>query len=212
MCVVKSCCVYDFIKCSGLPILSHIRDLEPWIAVGDIVPLIEKLIPTLDKEEFHIEGQQAVHRNATVEQTAQLKGPLIIGEGCFVANGALLRDGVILDCETVVGHCGELKTSIMFRKSKIAHLNFVGDSLVGNGANIEAGAIIANYRNELEDKEIQVSVDGSLLRTGVTKFGAVVGDDAKIGANAVLAPGSLLKPGSVIRRGEVFDRSVEAGI
>lgn len=43
----------------------------------------------------------------------------------------------------------------MFPGSKIAHLNVVGDSIIGSGVKIEARTVIANYRNELADKVIR---------------------------------------------------------
>jgi acetyltransferase-like isoleucine patch superfamily enzyme len=42
-----------------------------------------------------------------------------------------------------------------------------------------------------------------VISTGVTKFGALVGDGSAIGANAVLSPGSLILPGTVIGRLEL---------
>ena len=123
-----------------------------------------------------------------------------------MANGSLLRGGVILDANCIVGHCGELKTSIMLAGSKIAHLNFVGDSLLGLGVNVEGGAVLANYRNELEDKEIFIAHGSQVIATGVEKFGAMLGDNTRIGANAVLSPRTLLGEGSIVKRGEVVDQ------
>ncbi len=45
-------------------------------------------------------------------------------------------------------------------------------------------------------KNIVLRVDGERIDTGLTKFGAVVGDDVEIGCNAVTSPGVLLGPGS----------------
>ena len=131
---------------------------------------------------------------------------MVIGPSCFVANGSLLRGGVILDANCIVGHCGELKTSIMFTGSKIAHLNFVGDSIIGCGSNVEGGAIIANYRNESVDKEIVVRYKNNLIKTGVFKFGAILGDNSRVGANAVIAPGALLLEHSIVKRGSSVDQ------
>ena len=70
-----------------------------------------------------------------------------------------------------------------------------------------AGAILANYRNEREEKEIRVLIDGRVHQTGVDKFGACVGNGTRIGANAVLAPGTLLAPNSIVRRLEIVDQA-----
>jgi bifunctional N-acetylglucosamine-1-phosphate-uridyltransferase/glucosamine-1-phosphate-acetyltransferase GlmU-like protein len=75
-------------------------------------------------------------------------------------------------------------------------MNFVGDSIIGADVNIEAGAIIANYRNELEGRNIRIAYRGQVIDTGVSKFGALVGDGSRIGANAVVAPSALLESAS----------------
>lgn len=131
---------------------------------------------------------------------------MIIGSNCFIANGSLVRGGVILETNCTIGHCSELKTAFLFTGSKLAHLNFVGDSVIGSDVNIEGGAVIANYRNEWLDKEIQVFHQNQRIATGVLKFGSLVGDHSRIGANAVIAPGAILSPNTIIRRGEAVDQ------
>lgn len=198
--------VKDFIKNSQLAILPFVEDLTPWDAVANIELIIKTIIETLDAGEYFINNDQAVHKSAIIEATAQLKGAVIVGPNCFVANGSLLRGGVILDANCIVGHCCEVKTSIMFMGSKVAHLSFAGDSILGCNANVEGGAILANYRNELDDKQIIVSYNGQKIATGVDKFGTILGDDTKVGANAVTAPGTLLAVDSVVGRGVLVDQ------
>lgn len=95
----------------------------------------------------------------------------------------------------------------MLDGSKLAHFNFVGDSLIGSTVNVEAGAIIANYRNELDGAPIQDSPRRGGHGAAVSKFGALVGDGCKIGASAVIAPGALLQPGTQVPRLGLIDRA-----
>ena len=139
-----------------------------------------------------------------------LKGPIILGANAFVAANAYLRGGVFLDQGCIVGPNCELKTTFMFAGSKVAHLSFVGDSIVGAGVNIEAGAIVANYRNEFVDKLIFVVRQGSTIPTGVEKFGALIGDEVRIGANAVIAPGALLDRLTIVPRLQLVDQQSTA--
>ncbi len=185
-------------------------DLAPWALVSQAPVVVRQLLAQLPADDYLIENEIAVHRTATVEPGALLKGPLIIGAGCFIASGALLRGGCWVDAHCIIGPGAELKTTFMFSGSKLAHFNFVGDSVLGHGINLEAGSIVANYRNERVDKEVLVRVDGVLQRTGCDKFGALLGDQSRIGANAVLAPGAVLAPASVVGRGQVFDAEVSA--
>lgn len=151
-------------------------------------------------------GEAAVHETARVEAGAVLKGPVIVGPRAFVASSALLRGGVFLDEDCIAGPGVELKTSFMFRGSKVAHLSFVGDSILGADVNVEAGAMIANYRNELDDKAIRIELAGEVIETGVDKFGALVGDGSRIGAGAVIAPGAVLPPGARVGRLTLVDQ------
>ncbi|UNM22637.1 LpxA family transferase [Pseudomonas sp. ArH3a] len=200
----------DYIANVAQSPLAPWAELAPWALVTQASAIVRTLLAELPADEYIIQGEIAVHRTATVEPGALLKGPLIIGAECFIASGALLRGGCWVDAHCIIGPGAELKTSFVFSGSKLAHFNFVGDSVLGHGINLEAGSIVANYRNEREDKDVQVRIDGQLQRTGCDKFGALLGDQSRIGANAVLAPGAVLAPASVIGRGQVFDAEASA--
>lgn len=199
----------EFIQANDSAVFNCIAKLAPWQAVANIESIIQQLLPNLDSNDYLIENNQAIHKTAIIEATAQLKGAMIIGSNCFIANGSLVRGGVLLDSNCTIGHCSELKTSILFAGSKLAHLNFVGDSLIGADVNIEGGAVIANYRNEWINKEILICYQDQQIATGVLKFGSLIGDHSRIGANAVLAPGTILNAHSIIRRGEAVDQYEE---
>ncbi len=195
----------DYIANLAQSPLAPWADLAPWVLVAQAPAIVRQLLTELALDDYVIHDEIAVHRTATVEPGALLKGPLIIGAECFIASGSLLRGGCWLEAQCIIGPGAELKTSLVFKGSKLAHFNFVGDSVLGHGINLEAGSIVANYRNERVDKEVLVRIDGQLQRTGCDKFGALLGDQCRIGANAVLAPGAVLAPASVIGRGQVFD-------
>ena len=181
------------------------REAEPWSLTASAPEILRRLLETLPNADFRIEGEVAVHRSSSVEPGATLKGPCIVGAETFVARGAYLRGGVWIDSGCVVGPGVEVKSSFVFAATTLAHFNFVGDSLIGRGANLEAGSIIANCRNERPDRRVAVRIGSQLHRLPVEKFGALVGDGTRIGANAVVAPGALLPPGSQIDRLQLFD-------
>lgn len=186
------------------PLAAH-RGASPWWLTTHAEAVVRALLPALG-DDYAVDGEIAIHRSATVEAGATLKGPLVVGPRNFIATGAYLRGGCWLDADVIIGPGAELKTSFVFAGSKLAHFNFVGDSVLGARVNLEAGSIVCNYRNERADKQVRVRVGGALHDTGVTKFGALIGDDGRIGANAVLAPGALLAPGSVVGRTALLDQ------
>jgi UDP-N-acetylglucosamine diphosphorylase / glucose-1-phosphate thymidylyltransferase / UDP-N-acetylgalactosamine diphosphorylase / glucosamine-1-phosphate N-acetyltransferase / galactosamine-1-phosphate N-acetyltransferase len=172
----------------------------PWELTGQSETIVQQLLASLPRAEYQIDGDVAVHTTAIVEPGAILKGPLILGPKCFVAAGAYFRGGNWVDKDCIFGPGAELKSSFVFAGTKLAHFNFVGDSVLGSDVNLEAGSIICNYRNERQEKEIWVRVGADFHRTGSHKFGAVVGDHCRVGANAVIAPGAILQAGSIVRR------------
>lgn len=181
----------------------------PWELTAHAESLVRALLDRLPKQAFEIAGEVAVHRAATVEAGAVLKGPLVVGAGNFIAAGAYLRGGCWLGSDCTIGPGCELKSSFVFDATKLAHFNFVGDAIVGRGVNIEAGAVICNYRNERPEAGIRVRIGGVLQDIPARKFGALVGDGARLGANSVVAPGALLRPGTVVQRATLHDQEMD---
>lgn len=180
----------------------------PWHLTSQSESVVRSLLATVDQAEFVVADEVAVHRTAKVEFGAVLKGPLILGSECFVASGAYLRGGCWVAQRCIFGPGVELKSSFVFPGTKLAHFNFVGDSVLGAEVNLEAGSIVCNYRNERSDKEILIRFGSTLQRSGCQKFGAVVGDRARIGANAVVAPGALLAPSTIVPRASLLDQEL----
>jgi UDP-N-acetylglucosamine diphosphorylase / glucose-1-phosphate thymidylyltransferase / UDP-N-acetylgalactosamine diphosphorylase / glucosamine-1-phosphate N-acetyltransferase / galactosamine-1-phosphate N-acetyltransferase len=181
---------------------------SPWALTSTASAIVRELLSELRDEDYVTTGDVAIHRTATIETGAVLKGPLVIGAHCFIAAGTYLRGGNWLAEGCTIGPGAELKSSFLFAGSSLAHFNFVGDSILGADVNLEAGSIICNHRNERANKEIVVHAGGTPHHTGVDKFGALVGDGSRIGANAVIAPGALLLPATVVARGVSLDQEV----
>jgi NDP-sugar pyrophosphorylase family protein len=195
----------DYIGAIGSSPLALFSDVEPWELTARAENIVAGLLTSVGAE-FSLTDGVAVHATATVERGAVLKAPAMIGAHCFVAAGAYVRGGCWVDAHCTLGPGTELKSSFLFAGTKLAHFNFVGDSILGSGVNLEAGAIVANYRNEDRGRTIAIFLGECRLETGVRKFGAVIGDGARIGANAVIAPGAVLPPGAVVPRLGLVDQ------
>jgi NDP-sugar pyrophosphorylase family protein len=181
----------------------------PWELTLGSVGIVERLLGGL-RDGYAVTGGVATHLTSTIESGAVIKGPAIIGPDCFIAAGAYLRGGCWLEANCIVGPGSELKSSFVFSGSKLAHFNFVGDSVLGCGVNLEAGSIIANYRNEQANPAISFFHRGRQFETGAEKFGALVGDFTRIGANAVVAPGAILAPATIVKRLSLIDQAIGA--
>jgi NDP-sugar pyrophosphorylase family protein len=131
-----------------------------------------------------------VGHGTIVEQGAVLKGPAWIGENCHIRSGCYVRENVIVGDGVVLGNSCEFKNSIIFNDAQVPHFNYVGDSILGYKAHLGAGVILSNVK--LDHSEITVAAADGQIGTGLTKFGAIIGDRTEIGCNAVINPGSLL--------------------
>jgi UDP-N-acetylglucosamine diphosphorylase / glucose-1-phosphate thymidylyltransferase / UDP-N-acetylgalactosamine diphosphorylase / glucosamine-1-phosphate N-acetyltransferase / galactosamine-1-phosphate N-acetyltransferase len=157
--------------------------------------------------DYELRGTVFVHKTAVIEQNVITKDLVIVGPGSFIGANCYLRGPVFIDENVKVGAGCEIKQSIIFSNSAVAHFNYIGNSIIGSNVNFEAGSVAANHYNERAVKEISVLLDGVKVATGVTKFGSLVGDDCKIGANAVLSPGTILPKGTVVKRLELVEQA-----
>jgi len=137
-----------------------------------------------------------------VEPGVYIRGPAWIGKNCEVRHGAYIRENVIAGDGCVLGNSCEFKNCVLLGGAHVSHFSYVGDSIVGRDVNLGAGVILSNYR--LDGQAIKVRVAGTLVETGLRKFGAMVGDKASIGCNAVINPGSLIAKGAKILPGTIW--------
>lgn len=192
--------LYDFVPSLFKVIGAGYSSLLPWELAADVEALVKKESLRLNAEEYKQQGNIWIHHSARVEDNVQFRGTAIIEANCFIASNAYLRGGIILGANTVVGPGVELKSIICCGHSDFAHLNYVGNSIIGKGVNFEGGSVVANHLNETPGSSIRVKVGENILDTKQSKFGALVGDNCKIGANAVLSPGTLLEPNTIVSR------------
>lgn len=194
----------DLIERFSFVLPGHLNK-TPWEIIDNLESVVMSLIATC-KDDYLIREDIAVHRSAIVEQNVVMKGPAIVGQNVTIGANAYLRGPLLLDSSVHIGAGCEIKQSIIFSHTAVAHFNYIGNSIIGSYVNFEAGSVAANHYNEREDKIISVMVGSTLINTGVKKFGSLVGDDCKIGANAVLSPGTILNPGTVVKRLELIEQ------
>ncbi len=154
-----------------------------------------EIVPGLPAGVHVLGGPIFIGAGTSVEPGAVLRGPLVVGERCEIRTGAYLRGRVVLGDGCVVGAHSEVKSAILLDGAHAPHQNYVGDSILGRDVNLGAGTILSNVKNV--GGEVSFPHDGQTVRTGLRKFGAVLGDGCRTGCNTVLNPGVLLGPGCV---------------
>lgn len=160
-------------------------------AVWDVLPHLTDFINKINHGRKVVLGEES-----TIEPTAKISGTVCIGKNSRIGHGALLRDNVVIGDHCTIGHAVELKNCIILNNTAIAHLNYIGDSIIGNFVNISGGAMLANLR--FDKKPVTVAYDGKKIPTNLAKFGAVIGDYTQIGVNSVLNPGTVLGKNTIV--------------
>lgn len=133
-----------------------------------------------------------VGAGATVKRTDATLA--VIGARASVGPFAYLRPNTVLGEDGKIGTYVEIKNSTIGRGSKVPHLSYVGDTTIGEGTNLGAGAITANY-DDLTKHRTEI---GSHVHSGshnVFVAPVRIGDGAKTGAGTVVRkdvpPGAL---------------------
>jgi bifunctional UDP-N-acetylglucosamine pyrophosphorylase/glucosamine-1-phosphate N-acetyltransferase len=134
-----------------------------------------------------LSGQTKVGRGAEV-------GPHVVAADAEIGPGALvgpfcyLRPGTVLETGAKAGAFVEIKNSRIGAGAKVPHQSYIGDAEIGEGTNIGAGNITANFPHVPGKPKGRTKI-GRNVRTGVhNAFVAPVeiGDDAWIGAGSVI--------------------------
>ncbi|KPJ97675.1 MAG: bifunctional GlmU protein [Desulfobacterales bacterium SG8_35] len=153
-----------------------------------------------------------IGRGVLIEPGAFIRAPTIIGDETEVRHGAYIRGYCLIGRNCVVGHVTEVKHTIFMDGAKAGHFAYLGDSILGNQVNLGAGTKLANLRFIKGD--VSIATPGSMLKTGLRKLGAILGDHVQTGCNTVTNPGTLLgkksmvMPNTTVRSGYHPDSSM----
>ena len=126
---------------------------------------------------------------ATIKAFSHIEGAAI-GARAVIGPFARIRPGTRLAEGTKIGNFVELKKADVGPGAKVNHLSYVGDSQVGERANIGAGTITCNY-------------------DGFRKYGTVIGAGSFIGSNTALVAPVTIGDGAIVGAGSVITRDVE---
>ena len=142
-------------------------------------------------------GPNCVLRNVTIASDTEINPfslleDAVVGARCRIGPYARLRPGAALSDEVHIGNFVEVKNSRVGTGSKANHLAYVGDSDVGEGVNIGAGAITCNY-------------------DGANKNRTVIEDDVFVGSNSTLVAPLTIARGSYIGAGSTISKDTPPG-
>ena len=157
-------------------------------------------------ETIYFSKDTRIGRNVTIEPYVVFGPKVKIGnnvtiksfshmENCKIENKvdvgpyARIRPGTILKEGSKVGNFVEIKKSTIGKKSKVNHLTYIGDSMIGTSVNVGAGTITCNY-------------------DGIKKSKTKIKNNVFIGSNSSLVAPLTVEEGSIIGAGSVITKNV----
>ncbi len=135
-------------------------------------------------------GPNTLLRNVKIGDDVEIKANCVIEDavidsGCIVGPFARVRPGTHLGSNVHVGNFVELKKTTLGNGSKVNHLTYLGDAVIGKHVNIGAGVITCNYDGV--NKYVTTIEDGAFIGSDTQLVAPVT-----IGANAYIGAGSTI--------------------
>jgi bifunctional UDP-N-acetylglucosamine pyrophosphorylase/glucosamine-1-phosphate N-acetyltransferase len=154
-------------------------------------------VTIVDPRNTYIDGRATIGRDTIIHPFTMITGRVHVGERCRIGPFTHLRDGTTLESGVEAGAFVELSQTHMGERAMARHHAYLGNTKVGPGSNIGAGAITANYDGRVKSQttigESAFIGSGSILIAPVT-----VGDRATIGAGAVVTRGQSIPPDQTV--------------
>ena len=154
----------------------------------------------------HLSGSVVLEEGSVVKAGSYLEGPVHVGKRSHVGPNSYLRPYSTLGDDVKVGAGCEVKNTMVMRNTRIPHLSYVGDSIIGEDCSLGAGTITANLR--FDEAMVRSKVRGSWVDSGRKKLGAILGDRVRTGINVSIFPGVKIGLGAWIGPGAIVDRDV----
>jgi bifunctional UDP-N-acetylglucosamine pyrophosphorylase / glucosamine-1-phosphate N-acetyltransferase len=162
-------------------------------------------VTIVDPKSTWIDADVEIEVDATIHPFTVLSGTTKVGAGAAVGPHVVavdavigpeaavgpfcyLRPGTVLEARAKAGTFVEIKNSHIGEGAKVPHLSYIGDAEIGEGTNIGAGAITANYRPELGPGKFRTEIGRNVHTGSDNVFVAPV----TIGNNAWVAAGSVV--------------------
>ena len=142
--------------------------IEPYVVIGKKVKI----------------GSNVIIKSFSHLESCRIENKVEIGPYARIRPNTILKEG------SKIGNFVEVKKSTVGKKSKVNHLSYIGDSLIGKSVNIGAGTITCNY-------------------DGVKKSKTKIKDNVFIGSNSSLVAPVTINKKSIVGAGSVITKNVK---
>ena len=142
--------------------------IEPYVVIGKKVNI----------------GNNVIIKSFSHLESCKIENRVEVGPYARIRPETILKEG------SKIGNFVEVKKSIVGKKSKVNHLSYIGDTIIGKSSNIGAGTITCNY-------------------DGVKKSKTKIKDNVFIGSNSALVAPVTIEEKSIVGAGSVITKSVK---
>lgn len=177
----------------GINSRSQLADAFRIMNLRHLNKLMDDGVTIVSPENTQISPETSIGADTIIFPNTFINGKNVIGKNCKIGPFSHLRGGCTVGDFVKIGNFVELKKTCVKSHTNISHLSYVGDTKVGEGVNIGAGTITANYNSITKEKKQ-----------------TVINDGASIGSNTVLVAPVELGRNSFIGAGSVITKDVGA--
>jgi len=185
-------------------------EVNDWVPVSyswNLLDALEFLLQRVkSKKEGRIEkgatikGKLILGKGSVIRAGTYILGPVFIGKNCVIGPNCFIRGNTMIGDNCRIGQAVEIKNSIIYENTNVAHLSYVGDSIIDKNCNLGAGTIVANLRHD--NASVKTMINGKLIDTKRRKFGTVFGEGVKTGIGTLIYPGRKIWPNKTTLPGE----------
>lgn len=154
-------------------------------------------------ESAIVKGPCVIEDGVSVDDFVKIIGPIYIGKNAKIGTGSLVRHSM-MGSDTTIGFNCEIARSFFMGDTRVAHLDVVLDSVIGQ--NCWLGGFVGTTNVLLNKEIIRYKLDGVLVSTALDQLGSVIGYNCAIGAGTVILPGRFVPPNSTVQAGTVFSK------
>jgi bifunctional UDP-N-acetylglucosamine pyrophosphorylase/glucosamine-1-phosphate N-acetyltransferase len=164
------------------------RILDHWMTEG---------VTIVEPRTTYIDSRASIGNDTVIYPNTVIRGTVKIGSNCRIGPFTHLRDGTILDDGVEAGAFVEIKESHLGKGTIARHLAYLGNAEVGEGANIGATAITANFDGERKSKT-EIGAGGRIGAGAILIAPVKIGQAAVVGANAVVTRNQDVADGQTV--------------
>jgi bifunctional UDP-N-acetylglucosamine pyrophosphorylase/glucosamine-1-phosphate N-acetyltransferase len=159
--------------------------------------LMDSGVTIVDPDNTYVDDEAEVGRDTVIFPNTVIEKDVKVAEGCRIGPFARLRPGTRVAENAEIGNFVELCRTQIGRNTKVKHHTYLGDTVVGEDANIGAGTITANYDGK--DKFQTVIENEAFIGVGAVLIAPVkIGKGAKVGAGSVVTKNKDVPAGGTV--------------